>query len=200
MFISFEGGDGTGKSTQVRLLAESLRAAGKEVVLTREPGGTELGKAIRQSLLHGGEVVPRAEALLYAADRAQHVETIIKPALERGAVVITDRYFDSSIAYQGGARALPAAEIKALSLWASANLVPDLTILLDLPIEKSRLRLGENLDRLEAAGSTFHAAVRQKFLELAANEPERFRVIDAAQSIAEIAQAVREAAIEAGAL
>ena len=133
LFVTFEGGDGAGKTTQVRLLAEWLRERGHGVVETREPGGTELGRHIRRLLLHGGEVSPRAEALLYAADRAHDVATVIRPALDRGDVVVADRYVDSSVAYQGAARSLGKDEVRELSMWATESLIPDLTVFLDLP-------------------------------------------------------------------
>ena len=142
IFITFEGGDGTGKSTQVRLLTEWLTEQGRAVVTTREPGGTEVGTALRDIVLHHrGEIDPRAEALLYAADRAQHIGTLVRPALERGDVVVQDRYIDSSVAYQGAGRVLDAAEIKRISLWATGDLIPDLTVLLDLPGDVARTRL-----------------------------------------------------------
>lgn len=191
-FITFEGGDGVGKSTQITLLADFLRENGHEVVVTREPGGTELGRQIRQLLLHGGEVKPRAEALLYAADRAHHVDTLIRPALERGAIVLCDRYLDSSVAYQGAGRVLGAQEIRELSLWATDNLLPDVTFLLDMPVEASAARVGGEQDRIESAGRDFHEAVRAQFLELAAKEPERWRVLDATADIDTIASQIRE--------
>ena len=196
IFITFEGGDGTGKSTQVRLLAEWLTEQGRTVVTTREPGGTEVGTALREIVLHHrGEIDPRAEALLYAADRAQHVGTLVRPALERGDVVVQDRYIDSSVAYQGAGRVLDATEIKRISLWATGDLLPDLTVLLDLPGDVARARLaGENkaFDRLENERDDFHERVRAGFLALAANEPQRFLVVDAAQEIDQIALVIRD--------
>lgn len=192
LFISFEGGDGAGKSTQVRALAQWISEQGFAVTTTREPGGTELGAQIRQMLLDGGAVSPRAEALLYAADRAHHIATKVRPALERGGVVISDRYFDSSVAYQGAARALPKEQVRALSLWAVENLLPDLTILLDLPVESGAVRVGAAQDRIEAEGAQFHQNVRAEFLHLAQVEPNRIKVIDGSQSIEEIARQVRE--------
>ncbi|MCI2002134.1 MAG: dTMP kinase [Ancrocorticia sp.] len=191
MFITFEGDDGTGKTTQILRLAESLRSAGYEVVTTQEPGGTAVGKQIRHVLLHSGDVSPKAEALLYAADRAHHVDTVVRPALERGAVVLADRYIDSSIAYQGVARALGTDEIRSLSTWATGGLLPDLTILVDMPTSVSMARLGQNHDRIESTGFAFHAAVRQEFLALAAAEPERWVVIDGSKSVDDVAAAVR---------
>lgn len=180
LFIAFEGGDGAGKSTQVRMLAEALAAGGGDVLTTREPGGTPVGGAIREVLLHGDHVAPRAEALLFAADRAHHVETVVLPALERGATVLTDRYMDSSIAYQAAARGLDADQVRGLSLWATGGLVPHLTVLLDVDAGTGRGRRGEVHDRLESEGSDFHDRVRQGFLDLASAEPERYVVLDAA--------------------
>ena len=196
LFITFEGGDGTGKSTQVRLLTEWLAEQGRAVVSTREPGGTEVGTALRDIVLHHrGEVDPRAEALLYAADRAQHIGTLVRPALERGDVVVQDRYIDSSVAYQGAGRVLDAAEIKRISLWATGDLVPDLTVLLDLPGDVARARLAKEqktFDRLENEHDDFHERVRAGFLQLAGDEPDRFLVVDATQEIAQIAHVIRD--------
>lgn len=186
LFISMEGGDGSGKSTQARALQAWLEGLDYEVVMTREPGGTELGKHIRELLLHGADVAPRAEALLFAADRAHHVATKIRPALDRGAVVITDRYLDSSVAYQGASRNLGAEEIRELSLWAVDGLLPDVTLLVDVPAEIGAKRVGKNQDRLESAGLAFHQQVRDGFLALAAAEPERYIVVDGTASIEEI--------------
>ncbi|MEN9660925.1 MAG: hypothetical protein RLZZ443_854 [Actinomycetota bacterium] len=187
LFISVEGIDGVGKSTQISALVEHLTAVGREVVHTFEPGGTELGQEIRHLLLHRkGDVAPRAEALLYAADRAHHVATKIRPALERGAVVVTDRYLDSSVAYQGAGRALDSAEVRALSMFAVENLLPDLTVLLDLPAEQAlarRAKTGQEPDRLEREKVEFFEAVRQAFLAMAAAEPNRWLVVSADQSV-----------------
>lgn len=191
MFITFEGGDGAGKTTQLELLYEWLQEEGHDVVATREPGGTELGCGIRELLLHSGDVDARAEALLYAADRAHHVATVVRPVLERGGVVIGDRYIDSSVAYQGVGRTLGKDEVLNLSLWATGGLLPDLTILLDLPTPALYARLGESLDRIEAAGTDFHEAVRAEFLALAAAEPKRWLVVDATLSVDEITQIIR---------
>jgi dTMP kinase len=195
LFITFEGGDGSGKSTQAGLLAQWLTDAGRTVVRTREPGGTEVGVQIRELVLHHrGHIDPRAEALLYAADRAQHIATLVRPAIERGDVVIQDRYFDSSIAYQGAGRVLDAAEIRGLSLWATDELIPDVTILLDLDETAARARLDaadKVFDRLENEKAEFHARVRQGFLKLAEAEPERFLVLDASRPIEELAAAIR---------
>lgn len=191
LFISFEGVDGVGKSTQVERLRAAIEATGREVVVTREPGGTTLGQSIRAMLLHGvdgakADIAPRTEALLFAADRAQHVAEVIRPALERGAVVITDRYLDSSLAYQAGGRELTLDEIKHLSLWATNSLLPDRTYLLDMDPARSHTRLTHDADRMESAGDGFQARTRQAFLDLAAAEPGRFLVVDASCTIDEV--------------
>lgn len=195
LFITFEGGDGAGKSTQVALLTEYLRGRGLEVLHTREPGGTALGVALREAVLHGkDEIVPRAEALIYAADRANNIATRVRPALERGEIVLQDRYLDSSVAYQGSGRDLGAQEIRDLSLWATGGLLPDLTVLLDIDPVEGRARVTAQrggLDRLEAEGREFHERVRAKFLELAEAEPRRFLVVDATLAPEVIAELVR---------
>ncbi len=180
VFVAFEGGDGAGKSTQVRLLVAQLERAGRDVLVTRQPGGTELGAGIRELVLHGDHVSPRAEALLYAADKAQHVETVVAPALAEGRVVVTDRYVDSAIAYQGAGRDLGADEVARLQAWAVGGVRPDLTILLDVSPADGRARRGGTHDRLEAESDAFHAAVREHFLVLAAADPERYLVVDGA--------------------
>lgn len=182
LFLAVEGGDGAGKSTQVQLLAAALTAAGRDVLVTRQPGGTDLGVEIRALVLHGDHISPRAEALLYAADKAHHVDTVVAPALAEGRVVLTDRYVDSAIAYQGAGRDLGGDEIARLQSWAVGGLVPDLTILLDVTPEVGRSRRGQVHDRLEAEGDAFHAAVREGFLVLAAAAPERYLVVDAASA------------------
>lgn len=196
LFVTLEGGDGVGKSTQAALLETWLVEQGRIVVRTREPGGTDLGQEIRQMVLHRrGHIAERAEALLYAADRAHHVATVVRPALERGDIVLQDRYLDSSVAYQGAGRVLEASEVRDLSLWATEGLLPDLTVLLDLDEGASRRRLDATrtgYDRLEAESTAFHARVRASFLALADAEPDRFLVIDASQPIDVIASAVRE--------
>ncbi|MEN0086432.1 MAG: dTMP kinase [Leifsonia sp.] len=196
LFITLEGGDGVGKSTQAALLEEWLVAQGRTVVRTREPGGTEFGVEVREIVLHHrGDIAPRAEALLYAADRAHHVATLVRPALERGDIVLQDRYIDSSVAYQGAGRVLDAQQIRDLSLWAAEGLLPDLTILLDLDEDAARARLDNartRYDRLEAERSDFHARVREAYLGLAAAEPERFLVVDAARPVDDIAAEIRE--------
>ena len=185
LFISFEGIDGVGKSTQADLMQNYLAERGLEVLRTFEPGGTELGQEIRHLLLHrSGEVSSRSEALLYAADRAHHVASKIVPALESGQVVITDRFLDSSIAYQGAGRELDLKEVRDLSLWAVGNLLPDLTVLLDLDASQASARrnqTGVEPDRLEREKIGFFEAARNSYLELAKAEPKRFHVVDASQ-------------------
>lgn len=192
MFITFEGIDGVGKSTQLDLLEDYLVSKGHSVMRTLEPGGTELGQEIRHLLLHRkGDVAPRSEALLYAADRAHHVATKIRPALAAGQVVLSDRYFDSSVAYQGAARELDVAEVKQISLWAVDNLVPDLTVLLDLPADQAMARRsskGTEPDRLEQERVEFFERARDEYLKMS-NEP-RFLVIDASIAALEIHQQV----------
>ncbi len=184
LFVAFEGGEGAGKSTQVQLLAEGLRRTGFDVVVTFEPGATAIGAALRQVLLDRDSVglSPQAEALLYAADRAQHVSEVIRPALARGAVVVTDRYVDSSLAYQGAGRSLAEAEVRRLSAWATGGLMPDLTIVLDLAPEVGLQRRGGPGDRLEDESLAFHHRVRAMFLQLAAHHRDRYLVIDATES------------------
>lgn len=196
IFISFEGVDGAGKTTQVELLERHLRDRGAYVVTTREPGGTSLGVSIRRLLLDvdalEDPMAKRAEALLFAADRAQHVAQLIRPALERGDVVLTDRYLDSSIAYQAGGRELSPEEIRDLSMWATNGLLPDRTYLLDIDPALSRHRLGQTEDRMESAGDTFQARTRQAFLGLAVREPDRFLVVDATQPVQHIARIIAD--------
>jgi len=193
VFIVFEGGEGIGKSTQSRLLQQWLEQEGESVVLSREPGGSDLGVEIRKILLsHStGEISPRAEALLYAADRAHHVFAVIRPALAAGQVVVSDRYFDSSIAYQGAGRILEPGEVARISRWATESLFPTLTIIIDLPAEIGLARL-KSKDRLESQPIAFHERVRQEFLQLALLDPERYFIVDGNQSIADIHTAVIE--------
>lgn len=181
LFIVFEGGDGAGKSTQVALLRDSLCREGRQVTVTRQPGGTPLGQQIRDLVLHGEHVTPRAEALLFAADKAHHVETLIRPALQRGDVVISDRYTDSSVAYQGAGRALGAQEVHDLNMWAVEDLVPDLTVVVDISAAEGRRRRGDVHDRLESEEDTFHEAIRQHFLAMARGNPQRYLVVDGTQ-------------------
>ena len=196
-FLSFEGGEGVGKSTQAALLGDWLRTAyGREVVLTREPGGTTLGNELRNAVLHGEDVDPRTEALLYATDRAHHVHSLVRPALARGAVVITDRYLDSSVAYQGNGRDLGADEVERLSLWATEGLLPQLTVLLDLDPLIGLTRLTGDPDRVERAGDEFHQRIRRAFLDRAAADPGRWLVVDASRTVAEIQADIRSRVAE----
>jgi dTMP kinase len=195
LFISFEGIDGVGKSTQADKLEQYLIEQKHEVVRTFEPGGTELGQEIRHLLLHRkGEVSARSEALLYAADRAHHVASKIVPALEKGQVVITDRYLDSSVAYQGAGRELDLKEVRDLSLWAVKNLLPDLTVLLDLDAQSAVIRrgtTGQEPDRLEREKLGFFEAARNSYLSLAKDEPNRFLVVDANASSEDIWEKIK---------
>jgi dTMP kinase len=194
LFVTLEGGDGSGKSTQSALLAEWLQAQGRTVVVTREPGGTELGDEIRDIVLHRhGHIAPRAEALLYAADRAHHIATKVRPALEHGDIVLQDRYLDSSVAYQGAGRILDPDEVRRLSVWATEDLLPDLTILLDLDesLVRDRLTARTKYDRLEDEKQDFHARVRAGYLKLAKAEPGRFLVLNASDSVESLASAIR---------
>lgn len=192
-FIAFEGGEACGKSTQAARLAATLDA-----VLTREPGGTTIGGSIRSLVLDPTTIGldRRAEALLMAADRAQHVAEVVEPALAAGRHVVTDRFAGSSIAYQGGGRALPVDEIRDLSRWATAGVWPDLVVLLDVPAEVASRRLTRALDRMESEPSTFHAAVNASFLEQAAAEPGLWVVVDGTASIDDVAAVVHAAVVE----
>lgn len=196
VFVAFEGGDGAGKSTQALKLAAWLKVIGRDYVLTREPGATPLGKQIRELLLAHGEVppAPRAEALLYAADRAHHVDTVIRPALRRGAVVVTDRYVDSSLAYQGAGRALKVDEVAYVSAWATEGLKPDLVVLLDVAPADGLARADDRgaADRMESESLSFHQRVRQAFLDRAESDPERYMVVDASGNAEIIAEQVRD--------
>ena len=198
-FITFEGGEGCGKSTQIRILAERLRAAGKDVLLTREPGGTELAEKIRALVREESADPPniRAETLLFLASRAQVVENVIRPALAAGMWVLCDRFADSTFAYQGYGRGLDLDEIKRINSFATGGLVPDRTVLLDVSpdVSAKRMRAREvatntDADRMEKAGDDFHARLKKGFLELAAAEPERFAVISADGSVEEVGEAV----------
>lgn len=198
MFIVLEGPDGSGKSTQTRLLVESLRASGKTVVQTREPGGTPAAEAIRNLVLSPEftGLDSRTEALLFAGARAEHVANVILPALQRGEVVVCDRYIDSSIAYQGIGRNLGVDRIRDLSLWATGGVVPDLTIVLDMDAAVGLTRVGNELDRLEQEPQGFHDRVRKAFVELALHAPERYRVVSASGSTEEVAARIRTAVEE----
>ncbi len=194
LLIAFEGGEGAGKTTQARLLAIWLREQGYDVVATQEPGATKMGMRLRALLLdtaHTG-LSPRAEALMYAADRAEHVESVIVPALARGTVVVTDRYVDSSIAYQGRGRNQPVSEVAALNRWATGDLEPDLTILLDLPPQDGLGRRSVSADRLEAEPADFHERVREGFLAQAQVNPGRYLVLDATQAPAELSAQIQD--------
>lgn len=191
-FIAFEGGEGAGKSTQEALLAEWLAAEGCSVLRTREPGGTPAGEAIRAVLL-GNEysgLDPRAEALLFAAARGEHVERVIRPALDSGTVVVCDRYIDSSVAYQGIGRDLGAEYVRDLSLWATRELVPDLTVVLDIDPQVGLSRV-ERPDRLESEPIDYHRRVRQAFLDIARDDAQRYLVLDATDSKDTIAATIR---------
>lgn len=196
LFLTLEGGDGSGKSTQMGALTAWLEQQGRTVVQSREPGGSDLGLELRDIILHRrGYMAPRAEALLYAADRAHNIATIVRPALDRGDVVIQDRYLDSSVAYQGAGRVLDPTEVRDVSLWASEGLLPDLTVVLDLDPAVGRERLTESrtrYDRLEAEGADFHERVRAAYLELAAAEPKRFLVLDATRPVEELQRRIRD--------
>ena len=197
VFITFEGGDGSGKSTQIQSVRDWFESRGREVIVTREPGGTELGTEIRRLVQNGPEDVdPRTEALLYAADRAYHVATVIAPALERGAVVLGDRYIDSSLAYQGAARSLGVDEIASLSAWATRGLYPSLTFLLDLPPEVGARRRTDAPDRMERESMDFHERVRHEYLRLADAEPDRIVVIDAVGTVDEVFSEIRGVLVE----
>jgi dTMP kinase len=191
VFIAFEGGDGAGKSTQAQLLGAWFEELGHTVVLTREPGGTAFGRTVRELVLHGDHVTPRAEALLFAADRAHHVDTLILPALGRGEVVITDRFVDSSVAYQGAGRDLGVREVGELNTWATGGLVPTLTVLVDLPADVGLARRAGVHDRLESESPGFHGAVRDLFLDLAGADPDRYLVVDGELSPEQISRLVR---------
>ena len=211
LFISFEGVDGAGKTTQVQRAHNYLQECGLRSQVTREPGGTPVGLTIRELVLHGlaafpsvavtggtdvvdasDDLAPRTEALLYAADRAEHVAQVVRPALDRGDIVLCDRYLDSSVAYQAGGRDLSADVIRRLSLWASQGLLPKRTYLLDADPSQSKSRLNHEPDRLESAGDDFQQHVRQAFLQLAQREPDRFLVIDATQSIDQVWQVIQD--------
>lgn len=192
-FITFEGGEGSGKSTQSRLLREHLEQQGREVVLTFEPGDTPVGAELRRIVLspETGALSDRTEVLLYAADKAEHVDTVVLPALERGAVVVTDRYVDSTLAYQGAGRTLPVGEVAHVARWATGDLRPHLTVVLDLEPAAGLGRF-EGRDRIEGESLEFHQRVRQAFLDMAAEDPQHYLVLDARAAVEEIAAAIRE--------
>jgi dTMP kinase len=190
MFISFEGLDGSGKTTQAQLLAASLAADGADVVVTREPGGSPLGDAVRDLVLHGADMAPWAEAALYAASRAQHVEELIRPALARGAIVICDRYLDSSVAYQGIARGLGLEAVLDLNLAVVGGLLPDLTILLEVGVEDAAGRMGGDLDRIEREDDDFRGRVAAAYRALAERFADRYVVVDGTASPEAIAEEI----------
>lgn len=192
VFICLEGGDGAGKSTQSKLLCEWLESLGHSVLLTREPGGTRAGQQMREILLDPatGELSPRAEALLYAADKAQHVDHVIMPALERGEVVVTDRYVDSTLAYQGAGRAIPEEELAAIARWATCDLRPHLTVLLDQEPDHGLDRF-TGRDRIEGEPVEFHQRVREHFVSMAQVDPDHYLVLDAREPIATIHGQIR---------
>ena len=193
LFITFEGGDGCGKTTQIKLLDEYLRNKGYKTLLTREPGSKGLGIKLREILLnYDGEVSPVCESFLFLADRAQHVDCIIKPALEEGVIVLCDRHTDSTVAYQGYGRGLDLEQIYQLNKIATSGLKPDLTIVLDVDVETSQKRVGSEKDRMESAGIEFFERVRQGFLEIAKQEPDRVKVVDSTQSIEKIHEQILE--------
>lgn len=193
VFVCFEGGEGSGKSTQSRLLQEWLRGEGYRTLLTFEPGDTEVGRKLRQIVLDPatGELSHRTEALLYAADKAEHVDTVVRPALERGEVVITDRYVDSTLAYQGAGRDLAVDEVERVARWATGDLRPHVTVVLDLHPEQGLGRFAER-DRIEGESLEFHQRVRDAFREMAAADPDHYLVLDARAPVADLAAAIRD--------
>ena len=193
LFITFEGADGCGKTTQMRLLADYLKTQGLEVVLTREPGGKGLGEKVREILLnYDGEVSDRCESFLFLADRAQNIDIIVNPAVEQGKIVLCDRHIDSTVAYQGYGRGLDLDRIKMLNNLATNGRKPDLTIVFDIDVETSMKRVGSEKDRMESAGIEFHNKVRNGYLEIAKEEPDRIKVVDACKTIEEVFEEVKE--------
>lgn len=193
LFITFEGIDGCGKSTQLNLLAEYLKSKDLEVIITREPGAAGLGEKLREILLnYEGEVSSNCEAFLFLADRAQHIDTLVKPAIESGKIVLCDRHTDSTVAYQGYGRGVDLNQIKLLNKIATSSFSPDLTFVFDLDVEVAQTRVGKNKDRLESAGKEFHNKVREGYLEIAKNEPQRVKVINSNDSIENIFEQVKK--------
>ena len=193
LFITFEGGDGCGKTTQIKLLDEYLRNKGYKTLLTREPGAKGLGVKLREILLnYDGEVSPTCESFLFLADRAQHIDCIIKPALKEGTIVLCDRHIDSTVAYQGYGRGLDIEQIRHLNNIATNGIKPDITIVLDVDVKTSQNRVGTEKDRMESAGIEFFERVRNGFLEIAKQEPERVKVVDSTQTITEIHKEILE--------
>ena len=184
LFITFEGADGCGKTTQLEMTANYLKGKGYDVITTREPGAEKLGKTLREILLHyDGKISSRSELFLYLADRAQHIDMVVKPTIERGTIVLCDRHTDSTLAYQGYGRGLDLDQLKKLNNIAVNGCKPDLTLLYDVSVEVAQTRVGKEKDRLESEGVIFHNKVRNGYLELAKNEPQRFAIIDASLSI-----------------
>lgn len=193
LFITFEGADGCGKTTQLNLLAEFLKNKGYDIVITREPGSKGLGEKIREILLnYDGEVSSNCEAFLFLADRAQHIDTIVKPAVDAGKIVLCDRHTDSTIAYQGYGRGVDLERIKVLNSIATSGIKPDLTFVFDVDVETSMSRVGKNKDRMESAGIEFHEKVRKGYLEISKQEPERVKVINSNDSIENIFEQVKD--------
>ena len=193
LFITFEGADGCGKTTQIKLLDEYLRNKGYKTLLTREPGSKGLGQKIREILLnYDGDVSPNCESFLFLADRAQHIDCIIKPALQRGEIILCDRHTDSTVAYQGYGRKLDIERINYLNNIATSGLKPDLTIIFDIDVETSMQRVGNEKDRMESAGKEFFNRVREGYLKIAEKEPERVKVISSSDTIENIHKKVKE--------
>lgn len=193
LFITFEGADGCGKTTQIKLVKDYLEKSGYEVVLTREPGAKGLGEKIREILLNYDAIVSdRCESFLFLADRAQNIDTIVNPAVEKGKIVLCDRHIDSTVAYQGYGRGLNLERINKLNLLATDGRVPDLTIVFDIDVETSMQRVGKEKDRMESAGIEFHNRVRNGYLEIAKNEPERVKVVDGRESIEKVFENVKD--------
>ncbi len=193
LFITFEGADGCGKTTQIKLVKDYLEKSGYEVVLTREPGAKGLGEKIREILLnYDGIVSDRCESFLFLADRAQNIDTIVNPAVEKGKIVLCDRHIDSTVAYQGYGRGLDLKRINKLNLLATDGRVPDLTIVFDIDVETSMQRVGKEKDRMESAGIEFHNRVRNGYLEIAKNEPERVKVVDGREGIEKVFENVKD--------
>lgn len=186
-FITFEGADGCGKTTQTKLVQEYLKAKGYEVIWTREPGSKGLGQNIRELLLHyDGEVAPRCEAFLFLADRSQHIEHLIKPAVKEGKIVICDRHTDSTIAYQGYGRGEDIEQLTYLNNLATNGMKPDLTLVFDVSTETAQQRVGDEKDRMESAGIEFHKKVRSGYIEIAQKDPKRVKIVNANNSIEEV--------------
>lgn len=193
LFITFEGADGCGKTTQIKLVKDYLEKSGYEVVLTREPGAKGLGEKIREILLnYDGIVSDSSESFLFLADRAQNIDTIVNPAVEKGKIVLCDRHIDSTVAYQGYGRGLNLERINKLNLLATDGRVPDLTIVFDIDVETSMQRVGKEKDRMESAGIEFHNRVRNGYLEIAKNEPERVKVVDGREGIEKVFENVKD--------